>query len=324
MADRERLVEVSQELARLRRSDERRRALLVEEAELLQAHGAEWAAPIVEALGARSFRFAGGHVAHVELDTRSFLENGMSLVGSTVRSVRLVDGGDFLEEILDSPFVGLLRALDLSACRLHNLAAERLADAPRLVKLRGLELGDNDIDDRGVERLAASRHLSLSRLGLAGNTVTDDGVRAIVGGAACAGLRELDLTRVPYGDGLGTVVRGAVAALGRLPLRRLILRDNPIGEEGARGFASGFEELRELELAGAGLGPSGAWELAAAAPLSTLELLDLSGNPLGEAGAKALADGPFMPWTMSLVVKGAGLSPVALETLRARFAEVVS
>jgi hypothetical protein len=300
---------------------DRRRAHPGEEVDPMSA---ERAAPLLEALGARAARFADGVVEHVVLDTASFLENGMALVGSTVRSVRIVDAGERLEEILDSPFVGLLRALDLSGCGLHNLAAERLAEAPRLARLRALDLSTNDLDDRGVERLAASRHLQLSSLGLGGNLVTDEGVRAIAAGPVCAGLRELDLTRVPFGDGLGTVVRDAVGLLGRLPLRRLVLRGNPVGDVGAQAFSAGFDELRELDLGGAGLGPGGAWALAAAPALGALELLDLAGNPLGEAGARALAEAPFLPRAMSLVVTDCGLGDAAISSLAARFAEVVS
>jgi uncharacterized protein (TIGR02996 family) len=320
-----RLVEVQCELARLGRLDPRRRALEAEEAALLATHGAEWAAPVLAALGARAGRFVRGFVEHVVLDAASFLENGMGLVGSTVRSVRIVDGGERLDEILDSPFVGLLRGLDLAGCRLHNLAAERIADAAGLARLRVLELGGNDLDDRGVERLAGSRHLSLARLGLAGNVVTDEGVRAVGAGTACAGLRDLDLSRVPFGDGFGSVVRGAaVAALADLPLRRLVLRGNPVGEAGARALGAGFGELRELDLAGAALGPSAAWELAAAPSLAGLELLDLGGNSIGDAGARALASGPFLPRALSLIVRDCGLSEAAHEALAARFAEVVS
>jgi len=247
------------------------------------------------------------------------------LVGSLVRSVRLLEVDGRLEEVLDSPFIGLVRALDLSGSRLHNLDAERIAGAPRLEGLRGLMLGGNDLDDRGVEALAGSRHLALTTLGLAGNVVSDEGVRALAGAPPMSGLRELDLARVPFGDGFGTVVReGGVAVLAGLPLRRLVLRGNPVGDAGAAAFARGFEELRELDLAEAGLGPSAAWALAAAPSLGALDYLDLGGNPLGAAGARALCDAPFLPRDLTVVVRDSGLDEGDVEALRARFADVVS
>jgi hypothetical protein len=320
-----RLIEVQCALARAGRRDPRRAAWRDEEARLLEEHAAEWGAATLDALGARATRFRRGFPEHVELDAAAFLENGMGFVGSLVRSVRLVGVGGRLEEILESPFVVLVRELDLSAAGLHNLDVERIAAAERLRGLRTLDLGGNDIDDRGVERLAASPHLALAGLGLAGDVVSDEGVRALPGSPALGALRELDLARVPFGDGFGILVREAgVVALAGLPLRRLVLAGNPIGDAGAAALGRGFEELRELELAGCGLGPSAAWSLAAAPPLAQLDLLDLSGNPLASAGARALREGPFLPRDLTLVVVDCGLEDEELDALRARFADVLS
>jgi len=120
------------------------------------------------------------------------------------------------------------------------------------------------------------------------------------------------------------VREGGVAVLAGLPLRRLVLRGNPVGDAGAAAFARGFEELRELDLAEAGLGPSAAWALAAAPSLGALDYLDLGGNPLGAAGARALCDAPFLPRDLTVVVRDSGLDEGDVEALRARFADVVS
>ncbi len=311
------LVVAQCELAHLGRRDPRRPALEARVASLLAEHGRAWAAPVVAALGARGWRFRRGLVEHVELELRELVERGAALAAWGVRSARVTGVAGRVTELAACPHLALLEALDLSRAGLHNLDAARLV--PALRGLRELELAGNDLDDVGVAELSA---LPLERLGLAGNVVHTEGARAL---ASMPSLRDLDLTRVAEPpDWIGNHIGpAAVGVLARRPLRRLVLRGNPVGVDGAELF-TGDAVLRELDLGRAEIGPSAAWALAASPALASLELLDLSENALGAAGARALAGSPFLPRGLTLLVPDTGLTVDDHALLAARFEEVLS
>lgn len=106
-----------------------------------------------------------------------------------------------------------------------------------------------------------------------------------------AGLEELSLPE----NRLGPKAARPLAASDKLrSLRRLDLAGNPLGDEGAETLARAeLPALVELRLAGCGIGPRGARALASSPLAARLERLVLSGNPLGDDGARALADGDW-------------------------------
>jgi hypothetical protein len=71
-----------------------------------------------------------------------------------------------------------------------------------------------------------------------------------------------------------------------------------------------------------GITDAGAEALAASPLLSTVEGLNLSGNPIGLAGARALADSAYLNRLTSLQVGDANLPAEARDLLRERFGHV--
>jgi hypothetical protein len=314
------LVEVQCALARGDATPERR----AREAELLAEHGAAWAAPVVFALGAHRWRFVRGFVEHVEITAARFLRRPGLLAETLVRSLRVAELDGRLGELLCAPGLAALTALDLSDDHLDDQDATLLAQA-ELPGLRALELAGNDLDDRGVEELARARGpRRLERLGLAGNVVELDGVRALA--ASPLPLVELDLAQPARADAEpgNSIGPAALAALVTRPWRRLVLSGNPVVNAGAEVLAGADLGLEELVAVAAHIGPSGAFALAASPHLAGLRRLDLGGNPLGDEGARALASSPFLPAGLELDVSGCGVSPVAREALAQRFPRALS
>lgn len=130
----------------------------------------------------------------------------------------------------------------------------------------------------------------LRRLRLAWNPIGPDGLAGLVAGPHPPPLAWLDLTHVRLGPG---GLRPLVERGGRLPLTRLNLGMNSLTDDDAIALAR--------------------------SPLfGRLTKLDLSGNPIGEAGLNALLDAAEANRTLRLIVTFT--PPFASEALRARVA----
>ena len=177
------------------------------------------------------------------------------------------------------------KILYLRGWRLEAAGARILADDPRLIKVRGLDLCGNQIGDAGLEALLSSPRLRrLSELRLAENGLSIAGVRALVASPAMSELSELDLS----GNGLGPDAITELAPL--VPrLEVLELDRNPLGDAGARALAAAGPRCKELALTFTGLGSEGLAALVDAGVLAGMDSLQLTGNPLGDAGAEVLA-----------------------------------
>lgn len=187
----------------------------------------------------------------------------------------------------------LLRTLTLEDLGEHAPAS---AARPELAGLTGLEIDDVVLEYGDLHALCMSSHL--------------------------AGLRELRLGR----SQLDPQEFGPLARLEALTA--LELSGNTLGDESQSLFAYGLPHLRELWLQGCGVGDAtaraillrtaperlrtlnlnlndltavGADHLAAAPHLASLEVLELSSNPLG-AGLAALARSPYLRSLRKLAV----------------------
>lgn len=140
--------------------------------------------------------------------------------------------------------------------------------------------------------------------------------------AALSGCRELVALRLEdtgRGEGIGLAGLERLLASGALArVRRLTLRGQKLGPEGARRLAS-LTSLEQLVIEDDALGPKGGAALAAAAELSSLRSLTLRGCELGDKGVRALVASKHLAGLERLDVAGNKLNgrklPAVLDAL---------
>ena len=135
-------------------------------------------------------------------------------------------------------------------------------------KGRSLSLGENGQVTERAWRKALPRMLdkgSLTHLDLQGNSIGDEGAKAVAAAVAASGsLTHLDICDNNIGVEGAKAIAEVVAASGSLT--RLSLRLNKIGDEGAKAIAGAVAasgSLTELWLANNNIGDEGAKALAA-------------------------------------------------------------
>jgi uncharacterized protein (TIGR02996 family) len=202
-------------LAQQRRGELERR-----ERQILDEWGKEWVRPIRRLV--QSWEFHRGFVENVAMWAQAFLQRGGQLFRRapiqrlSLRTRMYPQSYPYLDPPL-------------------NVAA--LADNKYLRRLRGLGLGQNQLESRHVRALVVSEHLtSLTELDLSYNRIGDSGIRAL---AAWPLLRQLEY---------------------------LNLRGNDIGANGVRvlthtleelAFSAGGLRLQQLELSHDNLSTAG-------------------------------------------------------------------
>ncbi len=304
-------------------TDERRRAMRIEENRLLAEHAAGWTRPLYALLPAATsfspheFRFARGFVEHASIPLSGLgrLE-ALLAAAPLLRSLRVVAEGapppiprPRLDGALAAPCLERLRSLELGLGGAGNELAREVAAAPTLAGLRSLGVhasvtgeaaryfepgpGSLVLDDEGAALLAASPHLAgLERLDLAGNRLTAASLPVLARGFPRLRALALAENQLPA-DGLAEAF--GELALGSLEL--LDLSGNTLGPREAAALAGNraLGALRELELERCHLGAKGtaafceALARGGALALSALRRLRLERNSLGDAGALAVA-----------------------------------
>ena len=181
-----------------------------------------------------------------------------------------------------------LEHVDLSHCSIGPVGEQHLAQALCVnTSVKTLNLRDNDLRDEGAKALAEM---------LGGN------------GAESSGTVNTTLEHVNLsGCSIGPVGAQhlAQALCVNTSVKTLNLRDNDLRDEGAKALAemlggNGAESsgtvnttLEHVDLSWCRIGPVGAQHLAQALCVNTslsVETLKLNGNPLGDEGAKTLAE----------------------------------
>jgi hypothetical protein len=267
-----------------------------------------------------------------EVEARHIAELAASPVLPQLRTLRL--SGTGLEAALTSLFAQprlALTRLELCTGATAELAAALVA-SPMAASLRELVLDRNG----GNGSLGATGARALAGLhGLTSLSVVDHAIGA-EGAVALAALPSLQRFGLD-GDSLGA--RGGAAVAASLPasLRALSLRGCALGVKGAAAVVSArlpvlaeldlggsnaiggrklhevlevlaLPSLRQLSLDGAALKADGAAALrAVAGRLAGVELLDLSGNTLGDDGAAAIAE-MVLPRLHTLLLGGNALA----------------
>ncbi len=226
-----------------------------------------------------------------------------------------------------APTLAALTELHLWNCNLREAGALALAGSPHLGRLEALWLGlgqysRNQIGAAGCAALAAEAALpALLRLDLDFNSVGDDGWLAMVRSGKLARFTELRLQKCLLGDAsaLPMFSRGRLDALATLDLSHNQLSAASAGALAAAAPAA----LRALWLYGNPIGDAGAIALAEAPWTRQLVELNLELTGLTDAGAAALVRSPYLGELRRLAcsLQKPALSPSTLEALRARFGE---
>jgi uncharacterized protein (TIGR02996 family) len=302
-------------LARLAPADPRRHALAERERLLLAAYRGDWERPLARL--ASRFVFRRGFVEEVNVEARRFLARAGELFRQTpLRHVRLLDVGGSLTAVADHPHLARLAELTIYGNHIGEPLARHLARSPHLAGLRALRLGRNRVGNRGAEALADSPYLgALEVLDLSENEVGERGAGALAASDRLPRLRDLDLTHNDIGP------HGAVGLLtsARLAnLEALRLGENQAGGErflalpprGDRGSC-----LKQLDLSGNGLSAPAVEGLIDRGYLSAAERLTLNRNPLGDAGAKALAATPAVRALRVLELQGCRIEDRGVQAL---------
>jgi uncharacterized protein (TIGR02996 family) len=120
-------------------------------------------------------------------------------------------------------------------------------------------------------------------------TLRGPGLQALVDGGRIAGLRALRL----YRCGVGRKGIAALAAAGLERLEVLAIAADDLGAKGYEALAKAagrFPALRELELSGTGLAGDGIRLLARSPIFPRLRRLAIENDPIGDAGAREIAE----------------------------------
>lgn len=302
--ERAELIRVQLALSRLGDDDPRRPALSDRQAELLAQNRAAWTAHLAGLVLSVDFR--RGIPDSASVDAATFLARGGELFDRLrVRRLRLLDAGDLMPKLAQSPLLSRVSELDLCGADVGNDGLALLSRSPHLKHLDALDLGFNALDDAGIEALSRSSLLpNLTTISLNDNDrISSDGLRALADSPFFAGLTALDVSGNDIND-LG--VRAVVASKSMARLQTFRVHNNPIGDAGAAALASSplLERMTKadgnLVLRGCAIGPTGGEALAASPALRNCTALDLSDNYLGDRGVCALLTSPHIGALKSL------------------------
>jgi hypothetical protein len=243
-----------------------------------------------------------------------------ALRGAPLRSIAMQSNPlDRLTALITSPLAEGLHALDLFNSPLDDRHAARLASCDAMTSLKHLCLGSAGVRGETLKALAGDQLPALESLRLSGNKLTDELVAPLLGAERPA-LREINLghslladdaalrlARVEGLAGLTTlnlwfthITEVGAAALLTSP-RMAVLRTLNLGSNRrvdadaliASLLHAEAPALRDLALNSDDIGPDEMTRLASSPLLTQLESLDLCHNPIGDAGARALASIPF-------------------------------
>jgi uncharacterized protein (TIGR02996 family) len=317
-ADRAAFIRIQVALAGMPADDVRRPGLLVAERDLLDAYRPEWESP-VRGLGMGPV-FRRGFVDEVKVAARQFLHHADELFAAgPIRHIHLIDVGQALDAVLESPFLGRLNALTVFAQHAGEALARGIARCPHLAGLQSLNLGRNRLEDDSAHHLATSPSLTnLLELDLAENDITEAGSHAIAGSQTLSNLKRLELRHNPLGPGGAEALAGSERLGG---LEYLGLAGTGIGVPRLHALYRMADLLRipALDLTGNALGPNGLKAILQRAASNTdpvpLRELDLSHNELGEAGARALAECRLLKDLRVLRLASCGITDAAARLL---------
>lgn len=163
------------------------------EQELLARHQGDWSAELAGCVRWCSFR--RGFIEEVALTDRQMVKHGRDVFArAPIRDVHLASEGHRLHALPALAGGESTFFLDLSSQRLGDDGVERLADAPMLAHVHGLNLSNVALCDDGLASLFASPHLTrLRELYVNDNPIHDDAIRRCAMSPALERLDWLDI-----------------------------------------------------------------------------------------------------------------------------------
>ncbi len=279
--DRAEFIRVQCELAHLPEGDRRAVQRRTRERALLSEHEEDWAGPLPGL--AEDWEFRRGFVEAVVIRTEPFLRQAEAIFRSApVRELRLQDATWSMAEVAHCHHLRHLTALDVGDNLIGDAGVRLLVCSPYLARLRRLGLDGAACGSDGLHALLSYSHLfpDLTDLELGGNHLGPEEVEALVGSPLSARLRRLNLSHNDFGDpGAETL-----AAAGSLDeLRTLWLSWNEFGVRGVRALVRSrfWPHLVDLDLSFNPVTDAGANELLAACP-TRLVRLSLLETQIGE------------------------------------------
>jgi uncharacterized protein (TIGR02996 family) len=279
------LIQVQCDLADCTAAEPQFAPLLVRERQLLTKHAKTWTKPFASFL----YRpvFVRGFIAHALVNTKKFIRAASDLLGrEPITSLHLRDLTQANASTLGAqPELPRLRSLKVTESRLSTRGAEALFSQP-LPGLRSLDLYQSGIDDDGLAHIGKAVFPQLERLNLSGTRVTYTALEDLLHGPRLARLGYLGARWLfPGTDGSGFLAEHLdLPALTHLDLGSSHHSHHDLSYLARN---STFQRLRGLRLENNDLHGAGAIE--ALAPLTKLEVLDLSTNSVGIDGVASLA-----------------------------------
>ena len=266
-----------------RQAELRRREFL-----LLSRHRQEWLAPFRGWTSGEEFR--RGFVESVKITARAFLAHAPRLFALTpLRQVQILDLDHWAESLAACPFLDRLEGLIIHAQYCGSSLAAALARSPYLDHLRQLRLSRNRLGDEGLVYLSRRPWPSLEELDLSDNGLTGAAAIHLQKSHAFPRLRCLQLRDNDLGP-------AGAFALAEGPLLRQLhflgLAGNRLGQLRLTDPLHLFFRVPYLDLADNGLSAEslrGLLLFPPATPALPVRYLDLSRNPLGDAGSITLA-----------------------------------
>ena len=182
-----------------------------------------------------------------------------------------------------------VQILDLADNNLEDDGVKELCDHINETQIHTLHLGENNIGHIGAHHLAQALPGScIHTLDLGKNKIGAQGIRALADVLNRTRLRIFDVAENNIGEeGVGYLSAGLI---GNKLIDTLDLKRNNIGNRGAQLLARSMEgiPLKALNVRNNNIEASGIRELARVLP-ATMEILIISGNPIGDQGAECIA-----------------------------------
>lgn len=297
-------------------------ALRNREQELLRAHEKEWAAEFFP--WADGVEFERGFVSALSTSASHLLENADSLFSSSpIQRLRLHGAHDLMPEIAGRPFLGRIRAIDLSNVSIQDEGLEALLGSPYLLSLESLCLNNTVITNAGLDSLVAWPGFPrLVSLDVSANLIGDRGVVTLAEATSPPTLEEFFCHNNDTGI-------AAIQAIVGTPIFRALttlnLSYNGVWDMGCAAIseAPSARSLNVLYLSYAGIQDSGVEALAASPHLGELRELWLDDNDIGDAGLRRLCESTTLTKLERLNVLRCDVGDVGQSTIRPRFRVVL-